>query len=136
MIDECLSVELAAAAHRRGFAASHLRDLGLLGRRDGQVFQSILDGDWCFVTRNARDFRGSDKAPGSGGLYAGAPLHAGLICLHGPAALFTLNVQPAAFDAALDALRDDCGGDPVNTLIEATWSSGGIQIEIFGLPSS
>ena len=123
-----------AQAHQRGFAASHLRDLGLLGLKDGQVFRIILSGDWCFVTRNARDFRGPDRAPGSGGLYAGTPLHAGLICLHGPAALFTLDAQASAFGAALDALRDDCGGDPVNTLIEATWSLAGTRVDVFRLP--
>ena len=128
LIDECLSVELAACAHRRDLAASHLRDLGLLGRKDGQLFRIIIDGDWCFVTRNARDFRA--------GLYAGAMLHAGLICLHGPAALFTLDAQVAAFAAALDAMREECEGDPMNTLIEATWGAGGTQVEVFKLPPS
>lgn len=84
LIDECLSVELPLLAWERGYQASHVRDLGLLHQEDRLLRPVIFRDDWCFVTRNARDFRGPDAAPGSSGEYAGGELHAGLICLHGP----------------------------------------------------
>lgn len=36
LVDECLSVELAGLAWERGYKASHLRDLDLLGRKDAE----------------------------------------------------------------------------------------------------
>ncbi len=84
LIDESLSVELAGLAWARGYQASHLRDLDLLGRKDEELAPVIFEGDRCFVTKNARDFRGPDDAKGSSGEYAGVDLHAGLVCIHGP----------------------------------------------------
>ncbi len=51
LIDERLSVELAGLAWKRGYQASHLRDLGLLRRKDGQLAPVIFESDWCFVTK-------------------------------------------------------------------------------------
>ena len=45
LIDECLSVELAALAWERGYQASHLRDLDLLGRKDAELAPVIFQGD-------------------------------------------------------------------------------------------
>lgn len=136
LIDECLAVDLAGHAHRRGYQASHLRALGLLGRKDGQLAPIIFENDWCFVTRNARDFRGPAEAPGTGGEYAGVMLHAGLICLHGPPTGFGIDAQIEAFSTALDAIEADCTGDPTNRLIEIIWTPDDIQIEIFDFPST
>ena len=61
----------------RFYQASHLRDLDLLGRKDAELAPVIFEGDWCFVTKNARDFRGPDDAKGSTGEYAGVDLRAG-----------------------------------------------------------
>ena len=134
LIDECLSVRLAGLAHNRNYQASHLCDIGLLGKKDGQLAQIIFKEDWCFVTRNARDFRGPAEASDSAGEYAGVKLHAGLICLHGPSAGFGITEQIEAFEAALDAVADMCSGDPTNRLIEVTWASDDIHIEVFDFP--
>lgn len=135
LIDECLSVELAWMAWERGHEATHLRDRGLLGVRDADLAPMIFEEDWCFVTNNARDFRGPDDARGSSGEYACVELHAGLICLHGPGEGFTKAEQLEAFAAALDLL-DDRGGDATNTLIEVTWSAAGVVFEVIDFPAA
>jgi len=45
LIDECLSVELASLARERGYEASHLRDLGILQKKDWQLAPVIFEGD-------------------------------------------------------------------------------------------
>lgn len=85
------------------------------------------------MTKNARDFRGPDDAPGTGGEYAGVELHAGLICIHGPVEGFTKAEQLEAFAVALDLL-DARDGDPTNLLIEVTWVETGIAYEVIDLP--
>lgn len=132
-IDECLSVELAGLAWERGFQASHLRDLGLLRRKDGQLAPVIFEGDWCFVTTNARDFRGPDDAKGSSGEYSGVDLHAGLVCIHGPPEGFTRAEQLEAFVVALD-LIEQRGGDATNLLVEVVWAADGIAYEVAEFP--
>ncbi|WP_229261219.1 hypothetical protein [Duganella levis] len=42
---------------------------------------SIINNDYTFVTRNARDFRGKG-ANSPSGLYASQEVHSGLICLN------------------------------------------------------
>ncbi len=131
---ECLSVELGGLAWQRGCQASHLRDLGLLQRKDGQLAPVILAGDWCFVTKNARDFRRPDSAKGSSGEYAGVDLHAGLVCIDGRPERFTKAEQPEAFSVALD-LIDQHGGDPTNLLVEVVRTAGSIGYEVAEFPS-
>ena len=59
--------------------------MGRASRTDSQLMRLILDGDWTFVTRNARDFRGASAAHhGLRGRYTGAGINAGLVCLNGP----------------------------------------------------
>ena len=119
LVDECLSPQLAKHAHRRGHGeASHVVWLGLAGYKDWQLRPIILAGDWVFVTRNADDFRGPRKKPGSGGEYSGVDLHAGLICLNGPSAL-DLDAQMELFEAALAVL--DHAPDLVNQVLEIPW---------------
>ena len=133
LIDECLSVELAGLAQERGYQASHLRDLGLLRRKDGQLAPIIFEGDWCFVTKNARDFRGPDDAKGSSGEYAGIHLHAGLVCIHGPPKGFAKVEQLEAFAVALDQI-ERYEGDATNLLVEVAWATDNIAYEIADFP--
>ena len=133
LIDECLSVDLAGLAWAHGDEASHLRDLGLLRRKDGQLAPVIFGGDWCFVTKNARDFRGPGDAKGTSGEYAGVDLHAGLVCIHGPPKGFAKAEQLEAFAVALDQIEQH-GGDATNLLVEVVWAADGILYEVAEFP--
>src|SRR6202012_2521611 len=85
LIDECLSSELALMARERGHhEASPVVWIGKSGWKDWQLKQVLLDDDWVLVTWNCNDFRGAQDAPGSKGVFADVPLHAGLICIDGP----------------------------------------------------
>jgi len=116
LVDECLSEELAKLAQRRGHSeASHIVWIGKRGWKDWQLINLIVDGDWIFVTRNSIDFRGPRNAPGSKGQYAAVEVHAGLICLNGPAGM-DLDLQLEMFEEALAELeRND---DLVNQVLE------------------
>lgn len=133
LIDECLSVDLAPLAWARGYQASHLRDLSLTAKKDWELAPVIFGEDWCFVTKNARDFRGPDEAKGSAGEYAGVDLHAGLVCIHGPPEGFTKTEQVEAFAVALDLIEQH-GGDATNLLVEITWSAESIDYEVAEFP--
>jgi len=63
----------------------------------------ILDGDWTFVTRDSVDFRGPAEDPGTRGQYADVAIHAGLVCMNGPAGM-NLELQCELFSAALDVI--------------------------------
>ncbi|MYN30652.1 hypothetical protein GTP69_30045 [Duganella sp. CY42W] len=80
-LDECLSPSLVGMAIDAGFEATCSRDRGLLGAKDRQLMTSIINNDYTFVTRNARDFRGKG-ANSPSGLYASQEVHSGLICLN------------------------------------------------------
>jgi hypothetical protein len=62
-------------------------------------------------------------------------LHAGLICIHGPAEGFTKAEQVEAFAVALDLLERH-GGDATNLLVEVMWSVEGLHYEMAEFPSS
>ncbi len=116
LVDECLSPELTRLAHERGYGeSSHIVWLKLAGRKDWELKTIILDGDWTFVTKNTVDFRGSRERPGSKGVYAGVPLHAGLVCLNAVGGM-DLDLQLELFTLALDELESD--RDLVNQVIE------------------
>jgi hypothetical protein len=136
LIDECLSTELVDLAVERGhIASSHVRWIGKAGFKDWNLMPVILDGVWTFVTRNAYDFRGAPGAPGAKGEYAKVDLHAGLICLNGPADGFTLETQLELFEIALDEL--DLNQDLVNQVLEITLAGVGdqdITIRRYALP--
>ena len=104
-----------------------------MGASDRQLAAFALDGDWCLVTRNARDFRGSGGAKGGSGAYAGVTLHAGLVCLHGPAEGFAKAGQLEAFEVALDQVAV-LGGDATNLLVEVVWSADAITFEVAEFP--
>jgi predicted nuclease of predicted toxin-antitoxin system len=70
LTDECLHTSLVAVAQERGHEASHLNWLGLSGETDWGLMPRIIEGDFTFVTNNAKDFKK---------LYAKEPVHAGLV---------------------------------------------------------
>jgi hypothetical protein len=122
LIDQCLSPELADLARRRGFIEStHVSQRKRAATSDLQLMSYILAGDWTFVTRNARDFRGSPIKPGRKGHYRAAELHAGLICINGPNGM-DLDIQLEAFAAVLDSL-EVAEPDLTNQVFEATIES-------------
>lgn len=119
LIDECLTQELAHLARARGhLEATHIAWLGLSGTKDWELMPTLIDGDWTFVTKNSRDFRGYGR---DGGLYASAEIHAGLVCLNGPKTM-NLDMMVSLFAVALDAL--DADSDLVNAVLEITFTEG------------
>ncbi|MBC7504715.1 MAG: DUF5615 family PIN-like protein [Sandarakinorhabdus sp.] len=56
LFDECLTPELVGEAHERGYDASHVNYMGLLGFSDRSLLPQIVGGDFTFVTNNRRDF--------------------------------------------------------------------------------
>lgn len=136
LIDECLSPELVHIARARGHGEStHVVWLGCAGEKDWQLLPLIVEGDWTFVTRNAYDFRGPADRPGRSGQYARADIHAGLVCLNGPAEGVDLDLQCELFELALDEL--DAESDLVNQVLEVTLNRPGdaeVEIERYHLP--
>ena len=78
------------------------RDRGLLAKKDWELMSFVVNGDFTLVTHNARDFRGTG-ATDLGGLHAGQPIHAGLLCLNSVHPMH-LERQHDLFRAALDQL--------------------------------
>jgi hypothetical protein len=104
LIDECLSLDLVDLAWERGFTqSSHVVWLGKAGWKDWELKPFILDGDLTFVTRDSVDFRGPAEHPGTKGQYADVALHAGLVCMNGPAGM-NLELQCELFSIALDEI--------------------------------
>lgn len=119
LIDECLSQELALLARARGHLETmHIEWLGLSGTKDWDLMPTLIRGDWTFVTKNSRDFRGHNR---DGGLHAAAEIHAGLVCLNGPKTM-DLDMMVSLFTVALDAL--DADSDLVNAILEITFAEG------------
>ena len=56
LIDECLSPDLVALAHERGFDATHVVFHGLAGTSDRDLLPVIRHEGFAFVTSNAKDF--------------------------------------------------------------------------------
>ncbi len=92
LIDECLHTSLVQVAVQRGHEATHVTYRGVGGVQDCNLMKAIREGEFTFVTNNAKDFRR---------LYAREDIHAGLVIL-------IPNVPPSEqrelFDAALDDL--------------------------------
>lgn len=72
LIDECLSLELAALALSRGHYAVHVSRKGLAGKSDEALMPIILRGNFVLVTNNRTDFLK---------LYAHEPVHPGLVII-------------------------------------------------------
>ena len=60
-------------------------------------------------------------------------LHAGLVCIHGPAEGFTKAEQLEAFAVALDQIEQH-GSDATNLLVEVVWAAEGIAYEVAEFP--
>jgi hypothetical protein len=60
-------------------------------------------------------------------------IHAGLICLNGPAGM-DLDMQIELFEQALDLL--EAGADLVNQVVEITMDDYGLHIRRYHLPSA
>jgi hypothetical protein len=126
LIDNCLTTRLATVARETGYEAMHLRDLKLENRKDWDLVPIIRDGAWTLVTRNARDFRGPEHAPGTKGQYRRLPEHNGLVCLNGPPDGMDIRTQQELFRAVLahlrnmseDPRRDDLAAQVVEATIE------------------
>lgn len=132
LIDENLSPTLIGQAVEKGFVCSHVNHLALTGYKDWQLKATILDGDWTFITNNGIDFRGPAKTPGSHGIYAGASLHAGLICLDAPGGL-NLERQKRLFALILSNLTDY--GDLTNQVLEVCLSpDGSVELTRISMP--
>ena len=120
LIDECLHTSLVEVAVERGHEATHVNYRGLGGVQDWNLMAPIREGDFTFVTNNAKDFRR---------LYAREEVHAGLMIL-------IPNVPPTEqrmlFDAALDELA--AGPGLVNEALEVTVVEGEIEITRYELP--
>lgn len=103
LLDENLSPKVAERLRRDGWDAVHVRDRGMLGAPDHEVFARAFEEDRVLVTSNVKDF---EK------LAQGSELHGGLICLEEAAA--SREEQLGLIEAALAALQ---GADPVNTIV-------------------
>ena len=129
LIDECLSLALVQIAIDSGHGeSSHVAWLGRAGRKDWDLIRFIVAGDWTFVTRNSRDFRGKR------GLHGKQAVHAGLVCLNAVDGM-DLDLQSQLFELALDELAEPA--DLVNQALEITLlESGEIEIARYGLPAA
>lgn len=104
LIDECLSPTLVARAEARGFDATHVRFIGRAGFQDYHLMELILEGDYLFVTNNARDFIK---------LFSKIDLHNGLVLI---LPRTRLDEQIALFEASLDFIEKL--GHTINRVIE------------------
>ena len=111
LIDECLHTSLVAVAQAHGHECFHVNWLGLSGETDWDLMPRIVDGDFTFVTNNARDFRK---------LYAQEEVHAGLVIIVPQVVpvrqrelfdghcqvvcLWSLGVEAAVFQATISAV--------------------------------
>ena len=129
LIDECLSPALAQLAIERDYgSSSHVAWLGKSGWKDCDLIGFIVAGDWTFVTRNARDFRGKR------GLHGKQAVHAGLVCLNAAAGL-DLALQAELFELALDELAG--AADMVNQALEISLlENGKFEIARYDLPAA
>jgi predicted nuclease of predicted toxin-antitoxin system len=120
LIDECLHTSLVAAAQGRGHDCSHVNWLGLSSESDWDLMPRIIEGDFTFVTNNARDFRK---------LYATRELHAGLVIIV-PQVL--LARQRELFQAVLDELEEI--EQLINEAIEVVFEGDAVILTRYALP--
>ena len=87
LIDENLSPALAQISHSGGYEASHLRDLGLLGKKDWSLLEFIQEGDWILVTLNVEEFRERYRSK--------VELHAGVVFIKASMPAGPVRSQPS-----------------------------------------
>jgi hypothetical protein len=133
-IDECLSPELVELAVAAGYAESTCsRDRGQLGKKDWELMNHMISGDYTLVTQNARDFRGTG-ATKPGGLHATATIHAGLVCLN---SVFPIDIdrQRDLFGIALQQLAELT--DLVNQALEVFEAAdGSVSVTVYEIPAT
>lgn len=121
LIDECLHTSLKEVAESSGHQASHVLWQGLGGQADWRLMARIVEGDFTFVTNNARDFRK---------LFTRQQLHAGLVIL-------VPQVSPAKqrelFRLALAELQP--GDQLVNEVVEIRIINGEVEISRREMPA-
>ena len=120
LIDECLHTSLVQVAVQWGHEATHVTYRGFGGVQDWNLMKPIREGEFTFVTNNAKDFRR---------LYAQEDIHAGLVIL-------IPNVPPSEqrelFDAALDDLA--ATSSLINEALEVGFVEGEIEINRYDWP--
>jgi len=119
LIDECLHTSLVEVAAARGHEATHVNYRGLSGVQDWNLMAPIREGEFTFVTNNAKDFRK---------LYAQEEIHAGLVIL-------IPNAPPTQQRALFDAVLDDLAATPglINEALEVRVVEGEIEITRYEL---
>jgi hypothetical protein len=128
LIDECLSAELALMARERGHHdASLVVWIGKSGWKDWELKEILPQEDWVLVTWNCKDFRGPKDVPGSRGVLANVPLHAGLVCIDGPTGM-DLELQRLLFQFVLEEL--DHQPDLTNQVLEVVIDESGERVDI------
>ncbi|MCJ8509742.1 DUF5615 family PIN-like protein [Rhizobium lemnae] len=120
LIDECLHTSLVAVAQENGHDGFHINWLGLSGEKDWDLMPRIVEGDYTFVTNNARDFRK---------LYSSEEIHAGLI-------IIVPQVVPALqrdlFALILEEIAD--GEELLNEVIEVSLEGDEAVLTRYSLP--
>ncbi len=119
LIDECLHTSLVEVAVARGHEATHVNYRGLSGVQDWNLMAPIREGEFPFVTNNAKDFRR---------LFAQEEIHAGLIIL-------IPNVPTTQQRALFDVVLDDLAAAPglINEALEVRVVEGEIEITRYEL---
>jgi hypothetical protein len=108
-----------------------VRDRGWSGKKDWELIQIVIAGDFTLVTNNAQDFRGGGKND-LGGEHARQAIHAGLVCLN--SSRMSLAKQRELFEFALDAIAALPG--LVNQALEVFESDDGeVIVEIYDIPN-
>jgi predicted nuclease of predicted toxin-antitoxin system len=120
LIDECLHTSLVAVAQAHGHECFHVNWLGLSGETDWDLMPRIVDGDFTFVTNNARDFRK---------LYAQEELHPGLV-------IIVPQVVPVRQRELFDVVLEEFSGDGgvINEVIEIAIENGMAILTRYSLP--
>ncbi len=120
LIDECLHTSLVQVAVQRGHEATHVTYRGLSGVQDWNLMTPIREGEFTFVTNNAKDFRR---------LYAQQDIHVGLVIL-------IPNVPPSEQRELFDAALDDLVMTPslINEALEVGLVEGEIEINRYDMP--
>ncbi len=114
LIDECLTLDLVALAHARGYGAAHIAFRRLQGTPDRAPMPAILSEGFVLVTNNGRDFLK---------LYRQEAVHPGLIIIV-PGSVGG-RVQVALFGRVLDFI--EALPDPMNKVVEVM-PDGTVQI--------
>jgi len=114
LTEECLSPDLVALAHVRGYDATHVVFRGLAGTADHDLLPIIRREGFVFVTNNAKNFLR---------LYSLENLHAGLVIIV-PGGI-AVETQLRFFTLALDAI--EAMPDLVNRILEV-FSDGLVRV--------